>query len=201
MGLAVDGKIGSQIRAGKDHVRAELNEINALIQQLKYSYMNLDAIAASDAVKLIQSNTEQLYTDLEDVIKADGTPQLSKSRLFFGIRTLGLLGRRFERGSGDMSKGIDLIVAKIRNASISGNLTVCKLEAGMVYTSVTNLPGIESGMSVGVAVLPPAEIGGVISEVMFLGKEQLDGQPGQGIPDEDVDVREVNSILYQVRKG
>jgi predicted RNA-binding protein with EMAP domain len=198
MGPAMDGKIGAQIHVGKDTVRAELHEINAIIQQLKFSFMDLDVLAASQEVKTIQQTAENMYKELEDVIKADGTPQLSKSRLLWGIRILGLLSRRFKRGPGGMEKGVDLVVAKVRNATQKGNLTLCKLEAGMVYTSVTNIVGVSSGMTVGVAILPPAEVGGVISEAMFLGKEEVQGEPGQPIDDDAVDTKEVESILYQI---
>ena len=198
MSQSLDGKMGAQIIVGKDKVKSDLHEVNTLLMQLKYSYMDLESAARCEMVRDIMVKTETIYHDLEAVIKADGTPPLSRSRLFWGIRILGRLGPRFLRGEGGMSKGVDLVVAKVRSAVASGNLTVCRLDTGVGYTSVTNLPGIVSGRSVGVAILPPVEVGGVVSEAMFLGGEEVDGDAGSIIEDDMVDTREIESILYSI---
>jgi predicted RNA-binding protein with EMAP domain len=56
---------------------------------------------------------------------------------------------------------------------------------------------MRSGTILAVAFLPPREVGGEISEAMYLGDEPRSEPPGTFLTDEQVDAREAESILHE----
>ena len=64
-------------------------------------------------------------------------------------------------------------------------------------TVVTNLTDVEEGDSMAVALLPPREFSGIISEGMFCG--EADGEPGEII--EPPERGEVRSVVLQWIEG
>jgi len=69
------------------------------------------------------------------------------------------------------------------------------------YTVVTNIPGIHPGDVLAVAFLPPREVGGAVSEAMFLGPGHRSEPPGTSIGESGVDAREAAGILHEEMTG
>ena len=57
-------------------------------------------------------------------------------------------------------------------------------------------PLLRRGDVLAVAFLPPREVGGSVSEAMYLGSESRSEAPGTVLAEEAVDAREAASILH-----
>ena len=61
---------------------------------------------------------------------------------------------------------------------------------------VTNMMNVSNDTVLAVAFLPPREIGGTVSEAMFLGSGERAEKPGTLLSEEQVDAKEAASIMY-----
>ncbi|NIO13636.1 MAG: RNA-binding protein, partial [Xanthomonadales bacterium] len=59
------------------------------------------------------------------------------------------------------------------------------------------IPGVRAGEIRAVAFLPPREIGGAVSEAMYLGDDPRSETPGTVLDETQVDAREAASILHE----
>ena len=96
-----------------------------------------------------------------------------------------------------MASGVDLVVVNVRSVTKSGNFTNTIVTDGAIeYSVVTNLSGVGMDSHLAVAFLPPREIGGTLSEAIFLGEENRPEPAGTVLAEEDADTREAAGILY-----
>ncbi|MHA2170179.1 MAG: hypothetical protein ACXACP_01320 [Candidatus Hodarchaeales archaeon] len=51
-----------------------------------------------------------------------------------------------------------------------------------------------------VAMLPPQEIGGYLSEAMYLGVEERMEETGQFLNPDQLELNEINSIMYHLMR-
>ena len=106
-----------------------------------------------------------------------------------------------------IESGIDMQVVGVRSIVPIANtkLFVSKVYNGVQdFNVVTNLTTLKAGMKVGVAFLPPAIIGGEVSEAMYLGDEEYPEEVKYGTPIyENADFDGVRNILKQefMKKG
>jgi predicted RNA-binding protein with EMAP domain len=85
----------------------------------------------------------------------------------------------------------------VRHVKKSGNFWNTRVTDGKAeYDVVTNLSGVATGSVLAAAFLPPRDIGGTISEAMFLGGEKRNEVPGTIYNENQVDAKEAASILY-----
>ncbi len=91
------------------------------------------------------------------------------------------IGRGFQHRlvehSDDPAYAVDFLAVEITQISTvegSNDLVRCRCTDGSrIWNAVTNLPGIQPGIKLPIAVLPPAEIMGAVSEAMFLSGDPL----------------------------
>ena len=92
---------------------------------------------------------------------------------------------------------VDLLAVEVTNVAKTGKLWLTRVSDGETeYPVVTNLPGVAAGSVLAAAFLPPQEVGGTVSEAMFLGDERRSEDPGTILGDRAVDAREATSVLH-----
>lgn len=114
------------------------------------------------------------------------------------VRILAGLGERFGNSGLSLASGVDLLVVKVQNVAKLDNFLLTRVTDGSEsHSVVTNLNGVSSNSRLAAAFLPPREIGGVVSEAMFLGEGERPENPGSRLSEETAEVKEAASILYE----
>ncbi len=164
-----------------------LERIESKLQELRYSYLPSDRVA---------EELSALRSELEEAANPE-EPDL-RWLLEYLERADRLFGREV-RDEADAVLCTVCEVLSVREHPEADNLRVTTVEAGDFgrRTVVTNLEGVEEGDLMALALLPPREFMGVVSEGMFCGR--ADGDPGEII--EPPDRGEVRSAVMEWLEG
>ncbi|RLF25653.1 MAG: tRNA-binding protein [Thermoplasmata archaeon] len=192
MALVSSGELGRLVPSArsrgpwpKREVLGFARKANSIINNLRFTYMDPRAMAETEEVRLLAEGADSLLRALEVALE----PDLTGKRILFHLGIIAGLGRRLSLGRiDDPVVAVDLYAGEVQasheHPEIRG-LKVCRVWVGRPMTVVTNDLSVEEGDRVGVAVLPPREFGGIISEGMFLGhggvRRGVRGEPG-GLP-------------------
>ncbi len=164
----------------KEQINELIHLINSHIQQLKYSYMSDEELINSELLPEISKIADKIFNSYKGAnYTVEGNPRkptLQEANVIWAAKLL----RRFpdrlkEPFRPTIEAGIDMQIVGVRNIVPIPNtkLFVSKVYNGSEdFTVVTNMTTLKAGMKVGVAFLPPAIVGGEISEAMFLGDEE-----------------------------
>ena len=194
----------SSVRAGmkRNEAREVLSHIESQIMALKYCYMEPGKMAKSEMTTGIVEDVKRIYIAFRECIEK-GMTEVPQAKLFWAFRLFSGLPNRFKNQGVSISSGIDLVAVQIRNIKKSGKLFTTRCMAGPAeFTIVTNIEGLKAGDTVGAALLPPAVVGGVVSEAMFLGGEKYDKEPGAFLDEAEVNTKEADGILFtELRKN
>jgi predicted RNA-binding protein with EMAP domain len=145
----------------------------------------------------VSADATSLGEALAPVLADRDAPAALRAALRWCIRILGGLPERLANSGASLASGVDLVAVEVRNVTPSGPLWRTLVSDGRAeYGVMTNLPGIRRGQVLAAAFLPPREVGGVVSEAMFLGAEPRTEAPGAVLAEEEVDAREAASILH-----
>lgn len=207
---ALRQKTGFRMSLNKQQQRELIQNLNSAIQQLKYSFLPEEELASSTPAQEIQTMGEKLYQSVKASYhgrsEAGKTikPTVHELTVVWGAKILRDLPRRLnEPFRPTIESGIDMQVVGLRNVSkdpMPGtNLYLTRVYNGEeTFTVVTNIPHLKPGMRVGAAFLPPAEVGGEVSEAMFLGDHEYPEEVEYGTPIYDgAEFGEVRNILKQ----
>ncbi|WP_456483384.1 hypothetical protein [Methanopyrus kandleri] len=164
-----------------------LQSIESTLQELRYSYLPPENVS---------ERLKDLLPDLEDVVDPE------EPELRWLVEYLEHADEVFEREIGDEADAVLCVVGEVggvREHPNADNLYVAVVNTGRFgkRTVVTNLTDVEEGDSMAVALLPPREFSGVVSEGMFCG--EADGEPGEII--EPPERGEVRSIVLEWIEG
>lgn len=193
----------STVRPGisKDAANDLLNTIESQLMAAKYSYMEPRGLADSAMIGDIHEHARELYMGYRDALKS-GMDPLPRSNVLWAFNILGGLSRRLLNPGEKTTHGIDVFAVKIRNINKRGQLWHTRSSAGeQEYTIITNIEGLEAGDTLLAALLPPAVVGGAVSEAMFLGPERHDMEAGRLVDPADLETKEADSILYNELQG
>ena len=184
-----------KIRLSRNQTNEILSSIDSQIMVLKFSYMELANLAKSDITSGIIEDVKKLYLTYRERMEKDMS-ELARANLLWAFRIFSGLPRRFKIPGDKPSNGIDLVVVQIRNIAKVGKLYRTRCTAGPAdMTIMTNIEGLKAGDTLAAAFLPPAVVGGVVSEAMFLGAERLDEEPGAFLDHGGLDTKEADGIL------
>ncbi len=114
------------------------------------------------------------------------------------------MGARLSFSSAELGTGVDIRVVRVRNIQRKDNLIRTRAyDDKREYTIMTNLVNITPSINIAAAFLPPMEIGGHISEAMYLGLNERSEDAGEIINPASIDLKEANAILHQLinKKG
>ena len=97
---------------------------------------------------------------------------------------------------------MDILSVQVRNIARESKLLKTRVTDGVEdFSVVTNMMHVKSDMRLAAAFLPPREVGGTVSEAMFLGSDTRPEEAGTQLTEEEVDAREAASILYDEMSG
>ncbi|MFW9888972.1 MAG: hypothetical protein ACFFER_12365 [Candidatus Thorarchaeota archaeon] len=161
----------------------DLRTAGTLLYEVKYSYVDSKALAELDATKNLVTAIADFANLFRDASKSQTyKPQSVKEKLAFTETQYSLsivegFEQRLLSAADDPANAIDILaveVSQMRAVEGSSNLTECRCTDGSrIWTIVTNMASVEPGMKLPCAILPPADMMGVVSEAMFLGGEPL----------------------------
>ncbi len=204
--LSESAKIRQSFRPtlSKEQINQLIHSINSHIQQLKYSYMPDEELFASELLPEITKEAKKIYESYKGAyFTVEGSPRkptVQEANVIWASRLLMRFADRLkEPFRPTIEAGIDMQVVGVRNIVPIPNtkLFVSKVYNGTQdFNVVTNLTTLKAGMKVGVAFLPPAVIGGEVSEAMYLGDEEYPEDVKYGTPIyEDAHFDGVRNIL------
>ena len=154
--------------SGKKELFAKVKEMQRVLTQIKYSYLNGAALRDSDMAKELKNLCGEIARSLGKDWDAKVSPIIS-ANIKFALNNLFNLPDRMLLPN-DPAYACDIRKGKIISVEKGKNVLICKVDVGTrKITVVTNDLSAREGNEVAVAFLPPAEIYGIVSEGMFLG--------------------------------
>ena len=189
--------LGNMREIKRDNV---IKEIDAKVMELKYSYGELDDL------KPYLNEMKKLCEKIVSVLGGDKWVQrlrevklsnLTIAHVKFCLNILYNLESRL-RLPDDPAYSVDIRIGEIESVMKHPNadkLRICNVNVGRVITVVTNIENVKEGEKLAVALLPPAEFFGVVSEGMFVSHSIKEGKPGE-LP--ELSEEEINNIRKEV---
>ncbi len=177
-----------------------LKEVERELMILKYSYMDKRDLINSEDMKKLKEAVMKVYKALggekfEDLVMRNAKKEEREkareliSKIKFCLNVLYNLDWRIAMGKdGEIAHGVDIRVGKVLSVAKHPNadsLLVCNVDlGGKAITVVTNDLSVKEGDKVAVALLPPKNLRGIVSEGMFLGAgegvlKKVQGKPGE----------------------
>ena len=159
-------------------------ETEKKIIALKYSYLDLESMKPileeikSEMVKLLELLGGKEWTKK---VKTRGMDEEKIARIKFCMNIIYNLDSRLKLPP-DPAYAVDIRVGEVESVwkhPNADNLKVCNVNVGRIITVVTNEPSVKEGDKIPVALLPPVELRGVVSEGMFIFSMQ-DGSRKEG---------------------
>lgn len=160
-----------------------IKEIEAKLMEIKYSYGEIEDLKTElDELKEMCKSLisvlggEQWVKRLKEVKLS----ALAIAHVKFCLNILYNLDSRL-RLPDDPVYSVDIRIGEIESIMKHPNadkLRICNVNVGRVITVVTNINNVKEGEKLAVALLPPAEFRGVVSEGMFLSHDLKEGKPG-----------------------
>ncbi len=180
----------------RDRTNALLSELESQLMALKFSYMEPKEMADSPIVASIYEGSKKLYLGYKEALDSGFKP-LQRANVLWAFMILSGLKRRFQNSGKKPTHGIDIVAVTIRNITKNNALLTTRCIAGPSdFTIVTNILTLKTGNTLAAAILPPAVVGGVVSEAMFLGPGPMEEKPGTFIDPDDAHTKEVDGMLY-----
>ena len=189
-------KLGFRPSLSKVKLETVLGDIESSIMILKYSYLPLKELMAHEEIVNLHNNGIKLFEALKPAYSTPSSNQLSLANLNWGIQIFKNLEQRIRIADSNLGSGVDLKVVHVRNVQKVDKLLLTRAyDKEKTYTIMTNILDLPPKRNVGVAFLPPREIGGTLSEAMYIGSEERKEEAGVVLSPNQVDLTEVNAIL------
>ncbi len=179
-----------------------LKDLEAKIMEMKYSYGELQDLRVyldeikSLCVKIVNMLGGDNWAKNLKKIKFS---ELALSHIKFCLNILYNLDSRLKLPS-QPEYAVDIRIGEIESVMKhpeAKKLRICNVNVGKVITVVTNLEDVKEGEKLAVALLPPVEFFGIVSEGMFLSHYLKSGNPGE-LP--VLDEEEKNNARKEVLK-
>jgi predicted RNA-binding protein with EMAP domain len=197
----VKQKTAVQVKISRDRLVELASTCESAIMTLMYMYQDPQTLIASEPVTTLSQAAQTFSEAYEKLLTGKDDQSMLRANIRWCIRTLSGLPQRLENSAASLAAGVDLVVLQIRNIAREGNLFKTRVTDGSAnYSVVTNLKDVQTNTGLAAAFLPPREVGGVISEAMFLGSGKRGEPAGAVLAEEQVDAGEAASILYDTIK-
>ncbi|MHA2041656.1 MAG: hypothetical protein ACW975_07315 [Candidatus Thorarchaeota archaeon] len=167
-----------------------LKTAGTLLYEVKYSYVDAKALAELEATGNLVSAIAEFADLFRTAVKSQAyKPQSINEKVAlteaqYSLAIVEGFEQRLLKGDDDPAHAIDILAVEISQTKAvedSASLTECRCTDGSrIWTIVTNIAGIETGMKLPCAVLPPADMMGIVSEAMFLGGTALSDETELG---------------------
>jgi len=161
-----------------------IKDLEARVMELKYSYGELE-----DIREFLES-IRNFCVKIVDTLGGDGWikklrnmkfSELALAHIKFCLNILYNLESRL-RLPPNAEYAVDIRVGEIESVMKhpkAEKLRICNVNVGKVITVVTNIESVKEREKLAVALLPPVEFFGVVSEGMFLSHALKEGKPGE----------------------
>lgn len=187
-----------QLKISRDRLTGLAAACESAVMTLMYMYQEPEVLASSEQLVKLAQTAKAIAEAYEKLIVSKDDHSLLRANIRWCLRTLNGLRDRFNNSGSTLAAGVDLVVVQVRNVAKQGNFLKTIVTNGSEnYTIVTNLTGIETDSKLTVAFLPPREIGGTVSEAMFLGSGKRIEDPGTVLSEEQVEAKEIAGILFE----
>ena len=187
-----------QLKISRDRLTGPAAACESAVMTLMYIYQEPEALASSEQLTNLAEAAKTIAEAYEKLISSKDDHSLLRANIRWCLRTLNGLGDRFGNSGATLAAGVDLVVVQVKNVAKQGNFLKTTVTDGVDnYTVVTNLTGVEADSRLAAAFLPPREIGGTVSEAMFLGSGKRTEAPGTVLSEEQVDAKEAAGILFE----
>ncbi len=191
-------------------------EIARRLPEIKYSYMEPGELRESEAMRALKEGCMKILQSLggrewqrEFLSRAAREERRSveeaAARIRWALNVLYNLDARLTLGD-DPAYAVDIRVGEVMSVHRhpdADRLLICNVNVGRAITVVTNDLSVREGDRVAVALLPPAEFRGVLSEGMFVGAgegvmKNVDGEIGTAPRLEADALQEVRNQVMRV---
>jgi predicted RNA-binding protein with EMAP domain len=194
---SVKQKPAVQMKISRDRLTEPTAVCESAVMTLMYMYQEPDVLASSQPLTSLTQALETISEAYEKLISDKDDHSLLRANIRWCLRTLSRLGDRLKNSGTTLASGVDLVVVQVRSVVKQGKFLKTTVSDGTNnYTVVTNLTDVATGSKLAVAFLPPREIGGIVSEAMFLGSGKHTENTGTILSEENVDAKEAAGILY-----
>jgi len=160
----------------RDKLDAILGDISKALQQILWSYLPKDSLVNSEPFKMLEEKLEELeeiYNSAKDEIRK--RDESTSSLLEFLISNLKNLKTRILDYPDEPSSAVDYFYVKVitkEKHPKTEKLYITFVTNGQKnFRVITNLEEVKPGDVIPMALLPPREFSGVISEGMFIAPE------------------------------
>ncbi len=186
------------LKISRDQLTGLAAACESAVMTLMYMYQEPGTLAYSQQVMDMVEAAKTIAEAYEKLISSKDDHSLLRANIRWCLRILNGLGDRFGNPGASLAAGVDLVVVQVKNVAKQGSfLKTIVTDGADNYTVVTNLTGVETDSKLAVAFLPPREIGGTVSEAMFLGSGKRTEAAGTVLSEEQVDAKEAASILFE----
>lgn len=193
----VKQKPAVQVKIARERLNEPAAACDSAVMTMTYMYQPPEALAVSQPMKTITRSVTLLTEAYEKMIHANDDHSLLRAQVRWCLRMLSGLRVRFKNPGITMASGVDLVVVQVRNVVTSGNFWKTRVTDGSgEYTVMTNLKDVTADSRLAVAFLPPREVGGIVSEAMFLGSGKRTEPVGTLLREDQADSKEAAGILY-----
>lgn len=185
------------LKVSRDKLSELVSACESAVMTLMYMYQDPEILAASLPLLNLSEAAKALAGAYEKVIANKDDHSILRANIRWCLRTLKGIQYRFGNSGTTIASGIDLMAVLVRNVSKAGNFLKTRVTDGISdYTVVTNLMDVATNSVLAAAFLPPREIGGIVSEAMFLGSGKGTEAAGTVFSEEQVDAKEAAAILF-----
>ncbi|MFW9800980.1 MAG: hypothetical protein ACFFD9_11130 [Candidatus Thorarchaeota archaeon] len=160
-----------------------LKTAGALFYEVKYAYTEPRALSELEATKNLISAISDFEEFFRTAVDTQGyTPTSSGESVIaaevdYALRIARGFQQRLVEYGDDPAYAVDLLAVEISQTNTvegSKNLTRCRCTDGSrIWNVVTNLSGVRPGVILPIAILPPVNMMGLVSEAMFLAEDPL----------------------------
>lgn len=186
-----------KLATGKEQLASMASAVESTVMALRYSYQSPAEVASSEMAGQLTVTAGSIADALAPVFASSAPSPLLQANLRWCLRILRGLPARLGNSGATLASGVDMVAVKVGNVAKAGTLWLTRVTEGEVeHPVVTNIPGVHAGEVRAVAFLPPREIGGAVSEAMYLGDDPRSEAPGTILEETQVDAREAVSILH-----
>jgi predicted RNA-binding protein with EMAP domain len=182
--------------------RGRLSELAAACDSaamtLLYLYQDPPSLAEAEPTANLLAGASALAEAYAPLVANRDDASLLRAEVRWCLRTLNGFARRLRNAGSTLASGVDLAAVQVRRVVRSGGFWETAVTDGREeYVVVTNIGGIGGGAVLAAAFLTPQEVGGTVSEAMFLGGEVRAEAPGTLLGEDAVDAREAAGVLYE----
>jgi predicted RNA-binding protein with EMAP domain len=157
----------------RDGAQAAIEAGSSALQELKYTYAEPDQLVSMEAFDRLETSADELEAAMggdsfHEEIEEDA---LAVARLRWTIDQIRSLADRLSLDSDELETAVEVRPGRVISVREhpDGDIWMTRVAAGRSLPVVTNDGSVDDDDQVGVALLPPTEIHGAVSEGMFLG--------------------------------